>query len=117
MNSTLLEKQLEPIFNEDVIYDLIEDYFVETNEDGEAKLTTLSNKQIFIQVMDVDRADGTRTVASYMMSDDKELYKKMDSAFRLTVKKNSFNEFWDMWGALMSVLDPEFLISRETFEV
>jgi hypothetical protein len=117
MSTVLVEPQKEAIFNEETIYSLIEDYFVESNEDGEAKLTILPDKNIFIQIMDVDRVDGSRTITSFLFPDSNELYVRMDNAFRLSLKRNTFNEFWEMWNAMLSVLEPEYLMTRETFEV
>lgn len=117
MSAALIEKQKEEIFNEDIIHDLVDDYFIETNEDGEARLTTLSQDRIFIQVMDIDRIEGTRTISTFVFPESKELYLQMDKSFRNAVKLNYTTDFKEMWNALMSVLDPEFLLAREIFEV
>lgn len=117
MNLLTSEPKLERIFNEEIIYELVEDYFIEANEDGEAKLTVLPNKQLFLQTMDVNRAEGYRTVCSFLFPDSQELYDRMDALYRTTIKKGNYNDFWDMWDSLLNIIDPEFLLSRESFEV
>ena len=106
----------DPIFDLELILDLVEDFYAETDEEGEAKLVETVDEQHCLTVCRYDRANKARTFSVYVFPTS--LLPLVDQTYRNTLRDNSSgSEFWDMWNSMISVLEFGHHITTEVFEV
>lgn len=113
-----LTRELEPIFDLERVLGLVDDFFIESDEEAEAKITEIGNGQNCLTVCKLDRLERTRTFSVYVYPEEDEIYKLMDAAFRTSLLKDeNTSEFWDMWNSMISILECGYLITTEVFEL
>lgn len=116
--TTAAATEVEAIFNDETVYDLADDLIVETNENSEAHLVSLSSGKMMLQVMDYDLMEKTRNVKTYIYDSSTEVYAKMDIAYRNVVTTDLFiSNYKAMWAAMLHILEESCLIADEVYSV
>lgn len=118
MNTLETEIDLETIFDEEVIASNAEAFYDEMAEEAEAKLKNIAGNKLVLTLMEYERLDQERTVSVYIFPNTPEIYKEMDTEYRRILKDfTSGSDFWDQWTAMKNVLEMNYLIAQEIFQV
>lgn len=115
-----LEQEIitEDIFDDEVIATQVEAFYDETGEDGEAHLRTIGGNKLVLTMLEFERLEQERTVSVYIFPNQPEVYQEMDKEYRKILHENSSgSDFWDMWTAMKNVLDMNYLVTQEVFQV
>lgn len=98
----------DEVFSFDVLEEHVEGYFEETEERENASVTYENN---ILTLTVVKFQDFEVTV--YRAPESKELYTAMDDKYLEILKeKSTGNDFWDMWAAMLAVLEPYKIVDE-----
>lgn len=106
----------DPIFDHELLGGLVEDFYVESDAIGEAKLTEIKAGEFCLSVFKYNRAEECRTLDVYIFPP--AVFPYVDNVYRKTLRENSSgSDFWDMWNSLIGVLEFGHHVVTETFSI